>query len=184
MINFFTYLLILVLLFELSVLKQRIKWGGQYWIGTYLGLNRLSQALEVLGNASIGSYFTLSLKKGSHKFILLKNQDSREWWFEVLINPNKKFYFSSGRNKISFHYYADIFNELLKVKDCSSNIQYKLPKNIPKFLKKYRRFGILNDTQMIIDLFIEYFKNNFKATEDDKVYISFYNTYVEKGIEV
>ena len=95
MLNIISYFLILILLYEILVLHKQIKWGGQYWVGITLSLNKLHKALEVLENASIGSYFIVNLKKGSHKIILLKNQNSFEWWFEILINPTKKLYFTT-----------------------------------------------------------------------------------------
>ena len=129
------------------------------------------------------SFFSLNLRKGSHKIILLKNQDSSKWWFEILISPQKRLFVSGIKNRhISSTYITDIFKQFLQENELDREINTNLPLSFPNSLKKYRRFVVGNNKERITYVLILYFQEKFKSSREDKVYLSFNNTYVEKGV--
>lgn len=183
MFNILTILLIVILIYEILVLHRTIKWGDQYWISFTLSLNEFSKGLGVLERASVGSYFSFTLRKGSPQIIALKNQDSSEWWFELLINPKKKrYFFDKAKNHISSIYYKDILGALLNEYGFEDKTKKPIPLSCRKSLHKYNRFVVDNDKEKIADVLITFFQKNFKSSSTDKITISFNNTYVEHGI--
>lgn len=178
-----TAILLILLIYEVLVLHRTIKWGGQYWGSITLKLEEIYKGLDVLESASVGSFFSVTLRKGSPRIIVLKNQDTSEWWIELLINPKKrKYFYDKAENRILSTNYEDILETLLNAYGFENKNKTSVPLSCRNSLRKYNRFIVDNDKEKIIEVLKTFFQKNFLSTSTDKITILFNNTYVEHGI--
>ena len=88
--DLFSVIIIVLILIQVSVMHHRIKWGWSYNIAPRIQIDQIISALEVLENSSIGGYLYISANKNPIRIYIVKNQNDKEWWFELFINQKHK----------------------------------------------------------------------------------------------
>ncbi|MDR3610159.1 MAG: hypothetical protein P4L27_06320 [Ignavibacteriaceae bacterium] len=145
-----TFLLFALIVFFLAFIRTSLTHKNQYKHFYNIEFQKLLNALEVLEEGNVGGYFGVKPLKGSFYWIyIIKNQDDKEWWFEIAIikkySEILNLMFGENKTENDFHE--------TEIPTCRLN------------LKNFVRYKIGSDKNAIMILLSDYFTKAFNKQD-------------------
>jgi len=159
-------LLLFLLYVQIIVMYRRKKRGWSYNVSHTIRVDQFINVLEVLENSSVGGYLYLSSNKFPFRIYLLKNQNNKEWWFELFIKNKSKQVIDILEKTFPFVEDSSIFPPIV----------------LDKSFLKFNRYIIGSDNEKLSIFLRELFINCLRCNRDSKIYLRFLNIEVEKGL--